>query len=103
KSGPPPGATGARSPNASQTGGPRKITNPGGAPQAQHMGARGAGAPASPPGHDDDPSIASFPDLAVPTPFEWFPSGQPASGETAVRSGQAGSERSFGGNTLTAT
>ncbi|HSO34005.1 MAG TPA: Hsp70 family protein, partial [Labilithrix sp.] len=105
KSGPPPsaGATGARTQaNATQQGGPRKITSPGVAPHTQPMGAR-TEAPTS-PGHDDDPSIASFPDLAVPTPFEWFPSsGQPSSGDTAVRSGPAGSERSFGGNTLTAT
>ncbi len=106
RAGPPPGATGARSPaqvGASQIGGPRKITNPGVAPQTQPMGARGARAPAAPPGHDDDPSIASFPDLAVPAPFEWFPSGQPSSGETPARSGPTGSERSFGGNTITAT
>jgi molecular chaperone DnaK len=95
------GATGARTPNATQTGGPRKITNPGVAPATQPMGAR----PVPPPGHDDDPSIASFPDLSAPTPFEWFPSGHPASGEGA-RSGASGaapSERSFGGNTITAT
>jgi molecular chaperone DnaK len=107
KSGPPPsgGATGARTnANATQQGGPRKITSPGVAPNTQPMGAR-ASAPTSPGGADnDDPSIASFPDLAVPTPFEWFPSsGQPSSGDTAVRSGPSGSERSFGGNTLTAT
>ncbi len=104
KSGPPPsGATGARLANNTQVGGPRKITSPGVAPNTQPMGARSAEAPTS-PGFDDDPSIASFPDLAVPTPFEWFPSsGQPSSGETGVRSGPAGSERSFGGNTLTAT
>ena len=107
KSGPPPsgGAAGARTQaNATQQGGPRKITNPGVAPNTQPMGARPL-APTSPGGADnDDPSIASFPDLAVPTPFEWFPSsGQPSSGDTAVRSGPTGSERSFGGNTLTAT
>ncbi len=107
KSGPPPsaGATGARADaNATQQGGPRKITSPGVAPNTQPMGVRPS-APTSPGGADnDDPSIASFPDLAVPTPFEWFPSsGQPGSGDTAVRSGPTGSERSFGGNTLTAT
>ncbi len=107
KSGPPPsaGATGARTQaNATQQGGPRKITSPGVAPHTQPMGAR-ASAPTSPGGADnDDPSIASFPDLAVPTPFEWFPSsGQPSSGETAARSGPTGSERSFGGNTLTSS
>ncbi len=98
------GVSGARS-NATQVGGPRKITNPGVAPATQPMGARspqGAGAGAS-PGSDDDPSIASFPDLQAPTPFEWFPSGQPSSGAGGARSGPAGSERSFGGNTLTAT
>lgn len=110
RSGPPPsGATGARSPNATQSGGPRKITNPGVAPATQPMGSRPAGAPAPPAGDNEDPSIASFPDLSAPAPFEWFPSsGQPSSGgETAVRSGAAGapatSERSFGGNTITAT
>ena len=91
KSGPPgaprrPGMAGAASP-------------PGGArsPSTQPMGARG---PAK--GADaDDPSIQSFPDLAVPTPFEWFPSsGAPSSGETMQRPGAA-SERSFGGNTVT--
>ncbi|MDB5220480.1 MAG: Chaperone protein DnaK, partial [Myxococcaceae bacterium] len=103
------GATGARSPNAMQSGGPRKITNPGVAPATQPMGARPAGQPAAPPGHDDDPSIASFPDLSAPTPFEWFPSGQPSSGAQGQagqsRPGQApnASERSFGGNTITAT
>ena len=109
RTGPPAfGATGARTANAQQVGGPRKITNPGVAPATQPMGARpppaAAGTREQGAGHDaDDPSLASFPDLAVPTPFEWFPSGQPSSGETAVRSGQAGSERSFGGNTITAT
>ena len=99
----PTGATGARNPNATQTGGPRKITNPGVAPATQPMGARDAQQPAPPPGHDDDPSIASFPDLAVPTPFEWFPtSGQPSSGGAPTNPGQQ-SERSFGGNTITAT
>jgi molecular chaperone DnaK len=71
------------------------------------MGARSPGArsPSAPPqSQEEDPSIASFPDLAVPTPFEWFPSGSPSSADTAVRSGPAaGSERSFGGNTITAT
>jgi molecular chaperone DnaK len=93
------GATGARSPNAMQSGGPRKITNPGVAPATQPMGARPAGQPAPPPGNDDDPSIASFPDLSAPTPFEWFPSGHPASGDGARSGGSGG----FGGNTITAT
>jgi molecular chaperone DnaK len=117
------GATGARAANAIQSGGPRKITNPGVAPQTQPMGARPAGqpGPAGPgnlspgnpsiPGNDDDPSIASFPDLSAPTPFEWFPSGQPSSGPQGgagqSRPGQPNStnasERSFGGNTITAT
>jgi molecular chaperone DnaK len=105
RSGPPPtGATGARSPSAIPSGGPRKITNPGVAPATQPMGARSPSAPAPPQGDVDDPSIASFPDLSAPTPFEWFPSsGQPSSGGTAARSGPQGSERSFGGNTITAT
>jgi molecular chaperone DnaK len=105
-SAPPPsaGATGARSPNAMQSGGPRKVTNPGVAPATQPMGARPAGQPVPPPGHDDDPSIASFPDLSAPAPFEWFPSGQPSS-DRGQQSGQQpkGSERSFGGNTITST
>jgi len=102
KSGPPAfGVSGARS-NATQPGGPRKVTNPGVAPATQPLGARGAPtAPAPPGGNDEDPSIASFPDLHAPAPFEWFPSGQPSSGP--ARSGPAGSERSFGGNTVTAT
>ena len=104
------GATGARTANAMQSGGPRKITNPGVAPQTQPMGARPPGQPGAvpPPGHDDDPSIASFPDLSAPAPFEWFPSGQPSSGQQGAagqsRPGQPNaSERSFGGNTITAT
>jgi molecular chaperone DnaK (HSP70) len=104
------GATGARTANAMQSGGPRKITNPGVAPQTQPMGARAPGQPGAvpPPGHDDDPSIASFPDLSAPAPFEWFPSGQPSSGPQGAagqsRAGQPNaSERSFGGNTITAT
>ena len=96
------GVSGARS-NSTQVGGPRKITNPGVAPATQPMGARQP-PPAGLGGNDDDPSIASFPDLQAPTPFEWFPSGQPSSGGGgAARSGPAGSERSFGGNTITAT
>jgi len=39
--------------------------------------------------NEDDPSLASFPDLAVPTPFEWFPSGD-------TKAGGAAPERSFG-------
>ena len=99
------GATGARAPAAMQSNPARKITNPGVAPATQPMGQRGPSQPAPPPGHDDDPSIASFPDLAVPTPFEWFPSsGQPSSGgETQPGPGGSASERSFGGNTITAT
>ncbi|MBX3185641.1 MAG: Hsp70 family protein [Labilithrix sp.] len=101
--GPPaPGVPGAR-PHPGLIGA-RKPTNPGVAPGTQPMGARSPSAPAPPQSHEEDPSLASFPDLAVPTPFEWFPSsGSPASGDTAVRSGPAGSERSFGGNTITAT
>jgi molecular chaperone DnaK len=97
KDGPPPsvGVSGARPPPEALKGG-RKVTNPGVAPATQPLGARQPGAPAPPPGHDDDPSIASFPDLAVPTPFEWFPSGSPGSG--AAQSKGAGSERSFGAN-----
>src|SRR5690606_6207319 len=53
-------------------GAPRKITNPGVAPATQPMGARGPSRP-SHGAEDEDPSIASFPDLQVPTPFEWFP------------------------------
>jgi molecular chaperone DnaK len=99
KSGPPGvGVSGARS-NSTQVGGPRKITNPGVAPQTQPLGARPPQAAPPSAAHDDDPSIASFPDLQAPTPFEWFPS----SGPGAARSGPAGSERSFGGNTVTAT
>lgn len=104
----PPGAAGPQTklgvPGARAPGGPaagRKVTNPGVAPATQPMGARQPPKPAGPPANDDEPSIASFPDLAVPTPFEWFPSGQPSSGEGGARSGPAGSERSFGGNTLT--
>ena len=96
------GVSGARS-NSTQVGGPRKITNPGVAPATQPLGARSPQAPVG-QGQDDDPSIASFPDLQAPTPFEWFPSGQPSSsGAGAARSGPAGAERSFGGNTITAT
>jgi molecular chaperone DnaK len=108
-SAPPPQARGSAPPMPPSSR-PNKLTTQGIAPppQTKPMGARPAAAPAPPPGHDDDPSIASFPDLAVPTPFEWFPSsGQPASGASArgagPRSGPAGSERSFGGNTITAT
>ncbi len=62
-----------------------RQTNPGLAPVTQPMGARPPGA--RPPGaptqatqaNEEDPSLASFPDLAVPTPFEWFPSGGPPS------------------------
>ncbi len=104
KSGPPPlGVPGAR-PQPNIMGGPRKITNPGVAPATQPMGARNAPprAPAS-PANDEDPSIASFPDLAVPTPFEWFPSGQPSSGGDTTQANVKQSERSFGGNTITKT
>ncbi|MBX3208014.1 MAG: Hsp70 family protein [Labilithrix sp.] len=72
------------------------ITQPGVAPITQ----RGAPAPAPRPptqASEDDPSMASFPDLAAPTPFEWFPSsGTPSSGD--AKSSVATSERSFGGN-----
>ncbi|MBX3206477.1 MAG: Hsp70 family protein, partial [Labilithrix sp.] len=93
-------------PPVQQPGGPgakpqpsRRATNPGVAPATQPMGARPAPKPAAPPtqANEDDPSMASFPDLAAPTPFEWFPSsGMPSSGDTKV--GAATSERSFGGN-----
>jgi molecular chaperone DnaK len=106
KSGPPAlGVSGARS-NSTQVGGPRKITNPGVAPATQPFGARQPPLPSGLGGSDDDPSIASFPDLQAPAPFEWFPSGQPSSdarGAGGAKSGPAGSERSFGGNTITAT
>jgi molecular chaperone DnaK len=92
------GATGARSPNATQQGGPRKITNPGVAPATQPMGGRMAPPAGSSTGVDDDPSIASFPDLAAPAPFEWFPSAGGAGGAGAqAKGGQPG------GNTITAT
>jgi molecular chaperone DnaK len=55
------------------------------------MGARKPPAPAA--NQEEDPSIASFPDLQVPTPFEWFPSSNPGSGQPA---GAKPSERSFG-------
>lgn len=100
----PPAAAGSHPPAAMKSGAPRKITNPGVAPATRPMGARSLSAPAPPPGDAEDPSIASFPDLSAPTPFEWFPSsGQPSSKDTAVRSGPQASERSFGGNTITAT
>jgi molecular chaperone DnaK len=73
--------------------GGRRTTDQGVVPATKPMGA-GAAAKASPPPNEEDPSIASFPDLAVPTPFEWFPSGQPSSGQTSPS--PAGSERSFG-------
>ena len=64
---PPIGSRAARRSNVTQVGGPRKITNPGVAPATQPIGARGAPtAPAPPGGNDDDPSIASFPDLPAP-------------------------------------
>ncbi len=85
RGGPPPAPS---QPDPSR--GPRKITNPGVAPATQPLGAR-APAPSKPESAEEDPSIASFPDLRVPTPFEWFPaSGKPGS-----------SERTFGASTLT--
>ena len=48
-----------------QMPGGRKPTNPGIQPVTQQMGARPAPAPGQ--ANEDDPSIASFPDLAVPT------------------------------------
>ena len=95
-----PGTTNA--PSTAQPTRPRQ-TNPGLAPTTQPMGARSPahGPPTQPApqtahlaqtaqtaqttqANDDDPSVASFPDLAVPTPFEWFPSGAPSSGDTQV-------------------
>ncbi|MBS2019408.1 MAG: Hsp70 family protein [Deltaproteobacteria bacterium] len=99
----PPGVAGAV--RRSDVPGPKKPTNPGMQPVTQPMGARSPSAPPAPGqqgAFEEDPSIASFPDLAVPTPFEWFPSGQPSSGGAPAPSGPTGSERSFGGNTLTA-
>ena len=96
-SGASPGVSGARSPNAMQSGGPRKITNPGVAPATQPMGGRMPPAGSS-TGVDDDPSIASFPDLAAPAPFEWFPSAGGAGG-----AGGAQAKTGPGGNTITAT
>jgi molecular chaperone DnaK len=93
-----PGVPGARPPAQPA----RRQTNPGVAPATQPMGARTAPKPAGPPtqASEDDPSMASFPDLSAPTPFEWFPSsGQPSSGPTQVRGQPAAtSERTFGGN-----
>lgn len=89
KAGPPPtGVSGYRPPP------PRApmVTSPGVAPATQQMGARPSPqVKKSAHATDDDASVASFPDLAVPTPFEWFPSGQPSSGGEAPK----GSERSF--------
>ena len=104
KSGPPPvaqGVPGAR-PRPSDLAGTRKLTNPGVASATQPMGARQAPKPIS-PAQDEDPSIASFPDLALPAPFEWFPLEQPPSDDdTQRRTGPtAQSERSSGGNTIT--
>jgi len=98
RGGPPPtGVPGARSPSQpDQPGGARKITNPGVAPATQPLGARPAAPAPGQASQDDDPSIASFPDLQVPTPFEWFPSGQPSSGKAPSKPGV--SERTFGGN-----
>ena len=101
RGGPPPtGATGARH-NQQQQGGPRKITNPGVAPATRPQGERKPAAPTQ--AQEDDPSIASFPDLKVPTPFEWFPSSQPGSADPGATKQ---SERSFGqapDNTMTKT
>ncbi|MBL8612514.1 MAG: Hsp70 family protein, partial [Myxococcales bacterium] len=54
-------------------------SSPGSRPQ---VAAKDAPAPmtAKDPRRDDEPSIQSIPDLSVPTPFEWFPSGAPSSG-----------------------
>lgn len=117
-------------PNASVVGGPgvpgarvapgtsspiRKATNPGVAPATQPMGARSpaqAKAGAQPPSqaNEEDPSMASFPDLSAPTPFEWYPSsGSPTSGDTTQRNagapavGAKPSERTFGGDPQTLT
>ena len=102
----PPGVAGAGIARSVAPAG-RKPTNPGMQPVTQQMGARSPSAPPAPGqqggAHDEDPSIASFPDLAVPTPFEWFPSGQPSSGGEVARSGPSGSERSFGGNAFANT
>ncbi|MBX3260852.1 MAG: Hsp70 family protein [Labilithrix sp.] len=83
------------------------VTQPGVAPVTQRGVApatqRGVARPAPKPGapttqaSEDDPSMASFPDLAAPTPFEWFPSsGMPSSG--GAKPGGATSERTFGSN-----
>lgn len=75
------------------------------APFTQPMGGRSLSAPAPPmarPGAQadaDDPSMASFPDLSAPTPFDGFPtsSGPPPSGAAVPPHRPPASERSFGG------
>ncbi|MDB4945483.1 MAG: Chaperone protein DnaK [Labilithrix sp.] len=84
RSGPPPAGSpfsSQQAANTQQQGGPRKITSPGVAPATQPMGARTGADNAG--GGAEDPSIASFPDLAVPTPFEWFPSSEGSAGGAA--------------------
>jgi molecular chaperone DnaK len=74
---------------------PRTASNAS-VPVTQPMGARPAPKPPAPQPPSDDSS--SFPDLSPPTPFEWFPSGTPSSGDTKTRGASPTSERTFGGD-----
>ncbi len=68
----PPLVRGARPPEAPP--GARVITAPMGA-VIENLAPLDEGWDAREEQTRDDPSIQSFPDLAVPTPFEWFPAG----------------------------
>lgn len=95
------GIPGGKAPEQPQR---HRQTNPGIAPTTQPMGARPSPATLAPTtqGSEEDPSLASFPDLAVPTPFEWVPSsGTPSSGDTQGRG--ATTERRSSGDPETVT
>jgi len=103
KSGPPTLGLGKPpGPGAPAAPADRKITNPGVGTSTQPLGQHKP--PPRAPGASQGPGASSAePDLGAPAPFEWFPSTPSQDAPGASRPGPAGSERSFGGNTITAT